>query len=105
MPNTLSRIAGPVNVANGTSTVFTGTATHTYTIRSIRIANNTAGSITIALGINGIASANMFLPVTSIAPGTSIQDDGTFVMSGTETLQASTSATGLTITVSGLDQS
>lgn len=105
MAEVLSRLAGPANVANGTSTVFTGTAAHTYSIRSIRIVNDSAGAIVIKLGIGGVTDALLILPALSIGPGEAYHDDGLFVLSGTETLQANATATGLTITVSGLDQS
>jgi len=105
MADTLSRIVGPVNLASGTSTVFTGTAAHTYTIRSIRIVNNTAAAVTVKLGIGGVTDALLILPPTSIDAGGWTEFDGVLVMSGTETLQANTTATGTTITVAGLDQS
>mgnify|MGYP003329154190 FL=1 len=105
MPDTLSRIAGPANLASGTSTVFTGTAAHVYTIRSIRIVNNTAAAVTVKLGIGGVTDALLILPPTSIDAGGWAEFDGVIVLSGTETLQANTTATGTTITVAGLDQS
>ena len=105
MTDTLKRLAGPANIANGTSTVFTGTAAHIYTIRSILVINNTGGSITVKLGIGGVADANLVMPSTILAPGESASFDGLLVLTGVETLQANASATGATITVSGLDQS
>lgn len=105
MADVLSRILGPSNIGSGTNTLFTGTAAHTYTIKHIRIVNNTAAAITLKLGIGGVADANLLLPVTSIDAGGWGEFDGLIVMSGTETLQSNASATGMTITVSGLDQS
>lgn len=105
MADVLSRLAGPANVASGTSTVFTGTAAHTYSIKSIRIVNNTAAAITIKLGIGGVADVNLILPPEPIDAGGFAEWDGLLTLSGVETLQANASATGLTITVSGLDQS
>lgn len=105
MPDTLSRIVGPANIASGTSTVFTGTAAHTYTIKHIRIVNPTGASVTVKLGIGGVADANLILPATPIDAGGFAEFDGLIVMAGTETLQANASATGCTITVAGLDQS
>lgn len=105
MADILSRIVGPVNVASGTSTLFTGTAAHTYSIKSIRIVNNTAAAITIKLGIGGVADANLILPPEPIDAGGFAEWDGLLTMTGTETLQANASASGMTITVSGLDQS
>ena len=104
MADTLSRIVGPVNLANGTSTAFTGTTSHVYTMRNIRIVNNTAASVTVKVGIGGVTDALLILPPVAIPAGGFLNHDCFVVMSGTETLQANTTATGTTITVSGLDQ-
>jgi hypothetical protein len=105
MADTLSRLVGPATVVSGTSTIFTGTAAHVYTIKTVLIENNTGGSITAKLGIGGVADANLIL--RSIAIGTSEEAvfNGLLVLAGTETIQANTSGSGLTITISGLDQS
>jgi|SRR5581483_2857555 len=104
MSDTLKRLAGPANLANGSSTVFTGSAGHTYTVRNINLANTTGSGITVKIGINGIADANLILPSTSIAANTRLTITELFVLSGAETIQANVSATGVTATVSGLDQ-
>jgi hypothetical protein len=106
MADLLKRIVGPSAVASGTSTLFTGTAGHTYSIKHIRIINtDSANAKTIVLGIGGVAAANQILPTVTIEAGGWAEWDGLLTMEGTETLQANASATGLTITVSGLDQS
>ena len=104
MADTLSRIVGPVNLANGTSTVFTGTSAHTYTFKNIRIVNNTAAAVSVKLGIGGVTDALLIMPPISIPAGGILNHDCMVVIAGTETLQANTTATGTTITVSGLDQ-
>lgn len=104
MADILKRLFGPVNIANGTSTLFTGTGGHVYTIKNITLVNNGTVSITVKLGIGGVADANLILPATPLGPGESGQFDGLLVMTGAETFQANATATGLTITVSGLDQ-
>ena len=105
MTDTLSRLAGPVSLAAGTTTVFTGTAAHTYTIRNWRIVNNTGGAVTVRVGIGGVTDTCLVFPAMSVPAAAILEDDGMIVMSGTETLQVSTSATGTTVTVSGLDHS
>lgn len=105
MADVLSRIAGPANIASGTATAFTGTGAHTYSIRSIRIVNNTSGTVTVKVGIGGVTDAVLIIPAIAIAPGDAYHDDGLFVLSGTETLQTNASATGTTLTVCALDQS
>ena len=104
MADTLKRIVGPQNVANGSTTVFTGTAAHIYSFKGIRIVNNTGGAITIRLGIGGVTDALLILPAMTLAAGDTFLDDGLVVLAGTETLQATTTATGLTLTISGVDQ-
>jgi hypothetical protein len=105
MPNILSRIFGPANLASGTSTPFTGTTGHTYTLRNIRVVNGSAAAILFKLGIGGVLDANLIIPQISIPAGGILNHDCFIVMAGTETLQANTGGTGLTLTVSGLDQS
>jgi hypothetical protein len=102
--DTLKRLVGPVNVGNGTSTVFTGTTSHVYTIKRIRIVNNTAAAVTVKAGIGGVTDALLIMPPVAIPSGGMWDDDVFVVLSGTETIQANASATGTTVTISGLDQ-
>jgi len=101
----LMRIAGPSNIASGTSTLFTGTASHRYTVKQITIVNPTAGAITYKLGIGGVTDAVLIMPAVTLQAGEYTTFDGLLVLSGTETLQANATATGGTFTMSGLDQS
>ena len=109
MGDLLSRINGPENIGNGNTDVFTGTGGHTYTIRNTRIINNTAAAITVKLGIGAtgaVADTELILgPVSIPASGGLLNHDCFIVMSGTENLKANATATGTTITISGLDQS
>jgi hypothetical protein len=104
MADVLKRIVGPANIASGTSTLFTGTALHTYTFKHMTIVNPTAAAITVKLGIGGVTDALLFLPTATIDAGGMAVFDGTLVLTGAETIQANASATGLTFTASGLDQ-
>jgi hypothetical protein len=104
--NVLKRIVGPANMSSGTSTIFTGTGSHRYTIKNIRVVNNTAGAITFKLGIGGVTDALLIGAAITLAAGdTFVDDTNMVVLEGTETIQANTSATGLTVTISALDQS
>lgn len=106
MADVLERLAGPTAAASGTSTVFTGTAAHTYTIKRIKIVNtDTVNTKTFQLFLNGSAAGNAITPVFTIDAGGMADGDDFIVLSGTETLQITTSGTGLTISVYGLDQS
>lgn len=104
MADTLKRIVGPANIPSGTNTLFTGTTAHTYTFKHMTIVNNTAGAITVKLGVGGVADSNLFLPSATIDAGGMAEFNGLLITSGTETIQANASATGLTFTASGLDQ-
>lgn len=104
MAEVLKRILGPVNIASGNSVLFTGVVSHTYLFRKIKIVNPTAAVITLKLGIGGIADANLIMPTTSIDAGGWGEGDDFIVLTGVETLNANASATGLTITINGLDQ-
>lgn len=105
MADVLDRTVGPVNIASGTSTLFTGTVAHVYTIKNMKIVNNSAGSISVRLGIGGVTDALLILPTVALGAGEFAEFDGILVIEGTETLQANATATGLTFTASGMDQS
>lgn len=101
-----SRLAGPANVASGSSTIFTGTGGHVYTVRSIIFANNSAAPITLKIGVNGITDADLVLAATAVQPGdTLVFDPMMLVLSGAETIQANASVGGGTLTVNGVDAS
>jgi hypothetical protein len=105
-PNTpysnVVRVAGPSAAASGTSTVFTGTAGNTYTITHIKIVNTDASNTkTFQLFLNGSAAGNAITPVYTVDAGGFAESDDFTVITGTETLQITTSATGLTVSVYG----
>jgi len=103
--NQLSRLVLAA-AASGTSTLFTGTASHIYTIKKIKVVNTDAvNSKTFQLFVNGSAAANAITPVLTLDPGGYAEDDEFLVLAGTDTLQITTSATGITVSVYGLDQS
>jgi hypothetical protein len=106
--DTLDRIAGPQEVASGTSTLFTGTAAHVYTIKHMTLVNPTAGAITVKMGIQASAGTlendELILPEAIIDPGGLAEWSGLLVLTGTEVVRATASAAGLTFTMSGLDQ-
>lgn len=104
--NVLSRLVGPSAAASGTSTIFTGVANHVYTIKKVKIVNTDAvNTKTFQLFIGGSAAANAITPVYTIDAGGYAESDEFLVLTGAETLQITTSATGLTVSVYGLDQS
>jgi hypothetical protein len=102
--NLFSRLAGPANIANGTSTIFTGTAAHTYLIRSILIVNNTSAKVTVKIGIGGVTDALLVSPPLAIPTKGWVEWKPLLVLSGAETIQANATATGTTVTISGVDK-
>lgn len=108
MADTLKRVFGPANIASGYSAVFTGTAAHVYTIKNIVIVNPTSAAITVKLAIEATsgsqADSELILPTATIDAGGMAEFDGLCILTGTEVLTATASATGLTITAHGLDQ-
>lgn len=105
MADALSRIIGPTNLAGGSSTAFTGTDGHTYTIRSLRIVNNSSATITVKVGIGGVADSQLVVPDVAIPAKGVFRDGGLIILADTETVMAFTSASGLTLSAFGLDQS
>lgn len=103
--NALLRLAGPTAAASGTSTLITVPASHVYTVKKIKVVNTDAvNSKTFQLFINGSAAANAETPVFTVDAGGYAESDEFLILAATDTLQITTSATGLTVSVFGLDQ-
>jgi hypothetical protein len=101
----LKRLAGPAAAASGTSTLITVPTGHLYTVKKIKVVNtDTVNTKTFQLFINGSAAANAITPVYTVDAGGSGVSDEFEVLAAGDTLQITTSATGLTVTVAGLDQ-
>jgi hypothetical protein len=104
--NALSRLQGPAAAAAATSTLITVPAGHIYTVKKIRIVNTDAvNAKTFQLFVNGSAVGNALTPPLTVDAGGFAESDETVVLAATDTLQITTSATGLTTSVHGLDQS
>ena len=103
----IKRLAGPAAAASGNSTLFTPTASHAYTIKKIRVVNtDTANAKTFQLFIGGSTAATAITPVLTLdAGGFAESDDFIVLTAAADTLQTTVSATGLTFSVYGLDQS
>jgi hypothetical protein len=104
MPDTLDRLAGPVAPGTGPQTILTVPGGHTYTIRYIAIVNNNAITVDVKLGINGVADADLILPFTPILIFGQGVFSGVLTLEAGDTLMIDSDATGITVTVSGLDQ-
>lgn len=104
--DTLSRLAGPANLASGTSTVFTVPTGHTYTLKNITLVNTGVSDSTVSLGIGGTTAADLIGESLLLdASGGFAVFNGIITLNETETLQANASQSGITCTISGLDQS
>src|SRR5882762_10021246 len=94
--NKLSRLAGPTAAASGTSTLLTVTTAHIYTVKKIKIVNtDTTNTKTFQLFINGSAAANAITPVYTVDAGGYAESDEFVILAAADTLQITTSATGL----------
>lgn len=101
----LKRLQGPAAAAAGTSTLITVPTGHLYTIKKIKIVNtDTLNTKTFQLFINGSAVGNAITPVLTVDAGGYAESDEFIVLAAADTLQITTSATGLTVSVAGLDQ-
>jgi hypothetical protein len=101
----LKRLAGPVAAAAGASTLITVPANHVYTIKKIKIVNtDPVNNKTFQLFINGAAAGDSITPVYTVDAGGSAESDEFIVLAAADTLRITTSATGLTVSVYGLDQ-
>lgn len=102
--NLIKRLIGPSNIASGTSTKGTVPAGHTWTLTHIRIVNNSAGSITVKVGVGGVTDALLIVQEVAIPTKKTYVENLEVTLEAAETLQANATATGLTITVNGIDR-
>lgn len=109
MADALDRLVGPANLASGFNLVYTGTAAHTATFKTITIVNATTADITVSLHVSASSAATAaneeILPTTTIDAGGFAMCDAPQMLVGVEYLTAVASASGLTITGHGLDSS
>jgi hypothetical protein len=101
----LKRLQGPAAAAAGASTLITVPAGHLYTIKKIKIVNtDVVNTKTFQLFINGAAAGDSITPVYTVDAGGSAESEEFVILAATDTLRITTSATGLTVSVYGLDQ-
>src|SRR3990167_5784087 len=104
MADTLSRLAGPSQVASGTSTIFTVPSAHIYTVKYITIMNQAGTPTAVEMGINGVANSNLIFPTTQFNPsGGTAYFECTFIFTATDTLQINVSqGSAITVSVHGI---
>lgn len=103
MADVAKRMVGPTNLAVAAATVYTCGAPTAGIVRNIHVANTTAAAQTFNLSVGADATGTrLYSSVTVPANGTF--DNACFiVVNPGEVLQAFASATGLTLTISGVE--
>lgn len=91
-----------VAVATGTTTQFTVPASRQDVIKTITICNITAGTITFNMGVGAAGAISLFLGL-GVPPSTTVTWTGTLILNTGDIIATSASATGLQLTVSGLE--
>lgn len=102
MTDAAKRLAGPVAVTTSTATYYPVPASTSVIVRSIHVANTTASPVTLTLGIGGTTAALSLWNGFSIPANGALDWSGFLALAATETIQALASATGLTLTMSGV---
>jgi hypothetical protein len=96
-----------VAIATATTTQYTTPAARQDVIKDYEICNTTAAAITVSLYIvptgNSAGTANAILLSASIPANQTFHWTGTIVMNASDFIATAASATGLTLTVSGLE--
>lgn len=94
-------------LATATTTQYTTPASRQDVYKCIDIANTTGAAITVTVYLvptgNTAGTANEILPGVSIPANTTLHWTGTQVSNAGDFLATATSATGCTMTVSGLE--
>lgn len=103
MPDTLKRLAGPLALTATSATIYTVPASTTTSLRNIHVVNTTAGSLNFTMSIGVDAAGTRIYDALVIPAKSALAWDGLMVLTTTETVRAYGSATGLTITLSGVE--
>lgn len=96
-----------VAIATATTTQYTTPASRQDVIKDYEICNTTGASITVNLFIvptgNSAGTANAILQTAAIPANQTFHWTGTIVMNAGDFIATGASATGLTMTVSGIE--
>lgn len=104
MADTLKRLAGPDDIPNSSTDVYTVPSATTAAIRNIHIANTTASAATIRLSIGTIGVGTALLYDFSVPANGTYDWSGLIVMAATEVLKAQGGTNNaLCLTVSGVE--
>ena len=106
MTDTAKRLAGPDDIPNSTTTMYTVPSSTKAILRNIHIANTTGTAASIKMSIGADAAGTRILGDTVIPANGTYDWTGFMVMEAGETLRATGGTNNaLTVTVSGVEAS
>jgi hypothetical protein len=104
MADTLTRLAGPLQLAAAAATIYTVPALTTTVIRMIHLSNPTTADKTVTISIGADAAATRILDAYVIPAGSVFSYPCNFTMTAAEILQAfCSSATSVVVVVNGIE--
>jgi len=104
MTDTAKRLAGPDDIPNSTTTMYTVPGSTTAIIRNIHIANTTTSAASIKMSIGADAAGTRILGDLVVPANGTYDWSGFMVLAAGETLRATGGTNNaLTVTVSGVE--
>ncbi len=103
MPDVGRRLAGPVALTTTATTRYTTPAATTAHVTCIQVTNTTGAPIAFTLSIGVDAAGTRLFGAVLVGANDVLSWTGLHVLAATEILQAYAAATGLTLTVSGIE--
>lgn len=92
-------------IGSTSTTLYTAQPDGRSCVLDVVILNTTSSTITVSMYVGSVASGNEFFVYnTPIAPGIPVQLSGYQILNINESIYAIGSATGLTISISGLER-
>jgi len=102
MARIAKRLAGPLQLAASTATLYTVPAVTKTIVRHIHIANPTGGAVTVTMGIGADGATTRIFDAYSIASGAVLDHFCYYVLEAAELLKGHASAaTSLVATIDG----
>ena|SRR3990170_410640 len=102
MARIAKRLAGPLQLAGTTATLYTVPAVTKTIVRHIHIANPTGGAVTVTMGIGVDGATTRIFDAYSIAAGAVLDHFAYYVLEAAETFRGHASAaTSLVATIDG----
>lgn len=103
MTDTAARVAGPDDIPNSDTTLYTVPSSTQLVVRNIHIANTTSSAANIRLTIGSLTAAHALLWDFSVPANGSYDWDGFEVLEAAETIHAQGGTNNaLTVTIAGV---